>query len=86
MAIVAGFDVHRAQITFDALDRVTGEVQRGRLGATPEVVREWAGRFAGEEVHAPPDCGSSSVGCCSARFAQATRDTEAGCRSLDRTA
>ena len=26
MAIVAGFDVHRAQITFDALDPETGEV------------------------------------------------------------
>ena len=26
MAIVAGFDVHRAQITFDALDTETGEV------------------------------------------------------------
>ena len=26
MAIVAGFDVHRRQITFDALDTETGEV------------------------------------------------------------
>src|ERR671911_531046 len=51
MAIVAGFDVHRAQITFDALNRETGEVRRGRIGAAPEAVREWAGRFAGEEVH-----------------------------------
>ena len=31
MAIVAGFDVHRAQITFDALDRETGEISRGRI-------------------------------------------------------
>ena len=31
MAIVAGFDVHRAQITFDALDTETGEVHRGRM-------------------------------------------------------
>ena len=46
MAIVAGFDVHRAQITFDALDDETGELKRGRIGATPEAVREWAGRFA----------------------------------------
>jgi hypothetical protein len=51
MAIVAGFDVHRAQITFDALDPETGEVERGRIPATPEAVREWTGRFAGEEVH-----------------------------------
>jgi transposase len=51
MAIVAGFDVHRAQIAFDALDRETGEVGRGRVRATPEAVREWAQRFAGEELH-----------------------------------
>jgi transposase len=50
VAIVAGFDVHRAQITFDALDRETGEVRRGRIRATPEGVREWVGRFGGEEV------------------------------------
>ena len=29
MAILAGFDVHRAQITFDALNTETGEVLRG---------------------------------------------------------
>jgi hypothetical protein len=28
--MVAGFDVHRTQITFDALDTETGEVRRGR--------------------------------------------------------
>lgn len=38
MAIVAGLDLHRAQITFDALDRETGEVRRGRIRATPEAV------------------------------------------------
>jgi hypothetical protein len=32
MAIVAGFDVHRRQITFDALDTKTGEVSR--VGST----------------------------------------------------
>ena len=37
-AIVAGFDVHRRQITFDALDTVTGEVWRGRLESTPGAV------------------------------------------------
>jgi transposase len=51
VAIVAGFDVHRAQITFDALDQETGEVRRGRMAAAPEAVRAWAGRFAGAEVH-----------------------------------
>jgi transposase len=50
MAIVAGFDVHRAQITFDALDQGTGEVHRGRMRATPEAVREWAGRFSGDQI------------------------------------
>jgi hypothetical protein len=34
-AIVAGFDVHRRPITFDALDTVTGEVWRGQLACTP---------------------------------------------------
>jgi transposase len=31
MAIVMGFDIHREQVTFDALDDVTGEVRRGRI-------------------------------------------------------
>jgi transposase len=51
MAIVAGFDVHRAQITFDALNRETGELQRGRIASTPDAVRGWVGRFRGEEIH-----------------------------------
>jgi transposase len=51
MAIVAGFDVHRAQITFDALNRETGEVQRGRIASTPDAVRGWVGRLPGEEIH-----------------------------------
>jgi hypothetical protein len=50
MAIVAGFDVHRRQITFDALDTETGEVMRGRIDATPAAVAVWARRFAGREV------------------------------------
>ena len=50
MAIVAGFDVHRAQITFDALDDKTGEIHRGRIDATPDAVRGWAERFAGEDI------------------------------------
>src|SRR3954451_15982287 len=48
MAIVAGFDVHRAQITFDALDTDTGEVSRGRIDATPAAVARWVERFEGE--------------------------------------
>ncbi len=39
MSIVfAGLDVHRSQITFDALDTETGEIATGRISATPEAV------------------------------------------------
>jgi transposase len=51
MAIVAGCDVHRAQITFDALDTETGEVTRGRIDPTPTAVARWTARFAGREIH-----------------------------------
>ena len=50
MAILAGFDVHRAQITFDALNTETGEVLRGRFRADREAVGEWMAQFAGEHV------------------------------------
>jgi transposase len=50
MAIVAGFDGHRAQITFDALDRESGELHRGRIPATPEAVEQWVARFPGQQV------------------------------------
>ena len=50
MAIVAGFDVHRAQITFDALDTDSGEVTRGRIDATPAAVARWTERFAGRRI------------------------------------
>ena len=43
MAIVAGFDVHRRQITFDALDTETGELTRGRIDASPAAVAVWRG-------------------------------------------
>ena len=51
MAIVAGYDVHRSQITFDALDTESGEVSSGRIPSTPEAVGAWVGRFPGLEVH-----------------------------------
>ena len=51
MAIVAGFDVHRRQITFDALDTDTGEVKRCRIDASPAAVRLWTERLAAREVH-----------------------------------
>jgi transposase len=50
MTIVAGLDVHRSQITFDALNLETGEVHRGRIAATPAAVGEWVKRFGDEEV------------------------------------
>src|SRR5712691_9716522 len=50
MAIVAGFDVHRRQITFDALDTESGEVSRGRIDSTPAAVRDWVARFPDRQV------------------------------------
>jgi len=50
MAILAGFDVHRAQITFDALDTDTGEVLCGRIRGDRDAVSEWVRQFAGEHV------------------------------------
>ncbi len=50
MAIVAGFDVHRRQITFEALDTDTGEVSRGRIDSTPAAVAGWVRRFKGRDV------------------------------------
>jgi hypothetical protein len=52
MAIVAGFDVHRAQITFDALDTESGEISRGRIDATPAAVTRRAHRFGGCAIEA----------------------------------
>jgi transposase len=51
MAIVAGFDVHRAQITFDALDTDSGELSRGRIASSPSAVRSWAARLADRDLH-----------------------------------
>src|SRR6478752_1291758 len=40
--IACGFDVHRAQITFDLVDHQTGELRRGRIvPATRERLRLW---------------------------------------------
>jgi hypothetical protein len=36
-AIVAKFGVHRRQITFDAVDTVTGEIWRGQIASTPDI-------------------------------------------------
>src|SRR2546423_7752682 len=50
MAIVAGFDVHRAQITFDAVDTETGELSRGRIDSNRPAGRAWTERFPGQEI------------------------------------
>jgi transposase len=50
MTIIGGFDVHRAQITFDYLDTETGEVTRGQIQpATRARLREWLTRFGGRQ-------------------------------------
>ncbi len=64
MAIIGGFDVHRAQITFDYLDTATGEVTRGQIRpATRSVLRGWFGRFAGRA-----DVAFAVEGCTGWRF------------------
>ncbi|HEX6683048.1 MAG TPA: transposase [Candidatus Limnocylindrales bacterium] len=51
MPIVGGLDIHRKQITFDYVDTITGEVQRGRIAPADRMhLAGWlAGRFAGRE-------------------------------------
>src|SRR5215472_14704928 len=50
MPIVGGLDIHRKQITFDYLDTVTGEVQRGQVRpADRPHLRGWLARFNGRE-------------------------------------
>ncbi len=48
---MAGFDVHRRQITVDALDTATGEVSRGQIESTPAAVEEWVAGFPGRVMH-----------------------------------
>jgi transposase len=46
MSIIGGLDVHRAQITFDWIDRDSGEARRGRIApATRAVLRGWLGEL-----------------------------------------
>ena len=50
MPIVGGLDIHRKQITFDYLDTMTGEVQRGQVRPADRVhLRGWLARFAGRD-------------------------------------
>lgn len=53
MTIVVEFDVHRAQITYDALNSATGEVRTGRIApADRTALRTFLRRWAGEHVEA----------------------------------
>ena len=51
MTIVMGLDQHRAQITTEWLDTVTGEIGRARVApADRDGVRRFLQRFAGQEL------------------------------------
>jgi transposase len=51
MAIIGGLDVHRSQITYDWVDRDSGQHQRGRLApAHREHLRAWLGQFVGRQA------------------------------------
>ena len=64
MPIVGGLDIHRKQITFDYLDTVTGEVQRGQVCPADRVhLRGWLARFAGRD-----DVAFAMEGCAGWRY------------------
>ena len=65
MGIVGGFDIHRAQITFDCLDTDTGELMTGQIRpATRAALRRWlAQRFGGRT-----DVAIALEGCTGWRF------------------
>lgn len=53
MTIVMGLDQHREQITFDVLDRATGEIRAGRIRpADRGAFRAFLARFDGEVIEA----------------------------------
>lgn len=64
MAIVAGFDVHKAQITFDALDLSSGEVHRGRIPSTRDAVRKWVERFDDDQIDVAVEAGTGWLFVC----------------------
>lgn len=50
MGIVGGFDVHRAQITFEHHDTATGKIRRGQITpVTREDLATWLERFRGAD-------------------------------------
>jgi transposase len=73
MAIVAGFDVHRTQITFDALDTESGELSAGRFPASPDAVRGWVERFPGQQVEVAVEACTGWLFVCQALAAAGAR-------------
>jgi hypothetical protein len=64
--------VHKAQITFDALDTETGELHRARIASKPEAVRDWVKRFDDSEVEVAVEAGPIGAER-SVRFARTAR-------------
>jgi transposase len=57
MSIIGGLDVHRAQITFDWVDRDSGEARRGRITpATGPRLRSWLEQLPGGGGFAVEGC------------------------------
>ena len=70
MPIVGGLDIHRKQITFDYLDTMTGEVQRGQVRPADRLhLRAWLARFAGRE-----DVAFALEGCAGWRYVALRRE------------
>jgi hypothetical protein len=70
MPIVGGLDIHRRQLTFDYLDTVTGEVDRGQIApADREHLRAWLARFAGRD-----DVAFAVEGCTGWRYVALRRE------------
>ena len=70
MPIVGGLDIHRKQITFDYLDTVTGQLQRGQIAPADRVhLRAWLARFAGCE-----DAAFAVEGCTGWRYVVLRRE------------
>ena len=64
MTIVGGLDIHRRQLTFDYLDTVTGQVQRGQVApADREHLRGWLAQFGGRD-----DAALAMEGCTGWRY------------------
>ena len=67
MTIVGGVDIHRKQLTFDYLDTMTGEAQRGQVRPADRLhLRGWLARFAGRD-----DVAFAMEGCTGWRYVAA---------------